>query len=369
MWKGREKTDIEMGKKERKECMLRNGGLLLQKRISYFNGKYSNPMRSFSAKELQKATDNYNHGNLIFTCLSRFKWYKGCLEGRVVFVKKYFDHSIATHSRGFLADPEMVTNEMSVAAQVSGHKNSLKLLGCCLETQIPTLVFEFPMNGNLGDQLRSNPTCLSWKSRLKIANEIASVLTYLHTAFPRPIIHRDIYPGNFYLDQDLCAKLSDFTLCMALPEGKTQVQSLRISGTVGYLAPEVLRLCVYSEKSDVFGFGLLLFDLLTGKDYRELVVSKGSMDDLKEDYLMDCIQSYIRNHGINGIVDPTILAEGGGVPHHHQFQAVFRLILKCRRMNADERPIMLDVAKQLRRIQRHVSSLPSSSYYYYYFLK
>ena len=82
------------------------------------------------------------------------------------------------------------------------------------------------MNGNLGDQLRSSPTCLSWKSRLKIANEIASVLTYLHTAFPRPIIHRDIYPGNFYLDQDLCAELSDFTLCMALPEGKTQVQSV-----------------------------------------------------------------------------------------------------------------------------------------------
>ncbi|KAL6311263.1 hypothetical protein AAG906_016229 [Vitis piasezkii] len=342
MWKRREKTDIEMGKKERKECILRNGGLLLQKRISYFNGKYSNPMRSFSAKELQKATDNYNHGNLIFTCLSRFKWYKGCLEGRVVFVKKYFDHSIATHSRGFLADPEMVTNEMSVAAQVSGHKNSLKLLGCCLETQIPTLVFEFPMNGNLGDQLRSNPTCLSWK-----------MLTYLHTAFPRPIIHRDIYPGNFYLDQDLCAKLSDFTL----------LQSLRISGTVGYLAPEVLRLCVYSEKSDVFGFGLLLFDLLTGKDYRELVVSKGSMDDLKEDYLMDCIQSYIRNHGINGIVDPTILAEGGGVPHHHQFQAVFRLILKCRRMNAEERPIMLDVAKQLRRIQSSKSSSFTNLYH------
>ncbi|KAL6316783.1 hypothetical protein AAG906_021083 [Vitis piasezkii] len=215
-----------------------------------------------------------------------------------------------------LADPEMVTNEMSVAAQVSGHKNSLKLLG---------------------------------------------LLTYLHTAFPRPIIHRDIYPGNFYLDQDLCAKLSDFTLCMALPEGKTQVQSLRISGTVGYLAPEVLRLCVYSEKSDVFGFGLLLFDLLTGKDYRELVVSKGSMDDLKEDYLMDCIQSYIRNHGINGIVDPTILAEGRS-PHHHQFQAVFRLILKCRRMNAEERPIMLDVAKQLRRIQRYCNSSKSSSF-------
>ena len=146
---------------------------------------------------------------------------------------------IPTHSRSFLADPEMVANEISVAAQLSGHKNSLKLLGCCLETQIPTLVFEFPMNGNLGDQLRSNPTCLSWKSRLKIANEIASVITYLHTALPRPIIHRDIHPGHFYLDQDLRAKLSDFICSMALPEGKTQVENEVACGTLGYLGPEV----------------------------------------------------------------------------------------------------------------------------------
>ncbi|WKA11712.1 hypothetical protein VitviT2T_029185 [Vitis vinifera] len=163
-------------------------------------------MRSFSADELQKATDSYNHENRIFGYTSHFRWYKGCFE---------------------------------VAAQLSGHKNSLKLLGCCLETQIPTLVFEFPMNGNLGDQLRSNPTCLSWKSRLKIANEIASVITYLHTALPRPIIHRDIHPGHFYLDQDLRAKLSDFICSMALPEGKTQVENEVACGTLGYLGPEV----------------------------------------------------------------------------------------------------------------------------------
>ena len=321
--------------------MLRNGGLLLEKRISYFNSKYSNPIRTFSAKELQKATDDYNL-NLISGFGPDYRWYKGCLEDRVIFVKKYNTCYISS----FDDDPESVTNEIAVAAQVSGHKNALKLLGCCLETPKPTLVFEFPKNGNLDDQLRSsNQTCLPWRIRLKIANEIASVITYLHTAFPRPIIHRDIHHINIQLDQDFSAKLSDFMLCMALPEGETQVKSNRIIWSYFYMAPEILEYGVYSEKSDVFGFGSILFYLLTGK----ICGGRGS-----DEY---CRRSYIRNHTMNEIVDPTILAEAeaaeGGEGVHHQFLAVFELILKCLKDNAEERPIMLDVAKQLKRIQRY----------------
>ena len=331
-------------KKREDENMLRNGGLLLEKRISYFNGKYSNPIRTFSAKELQEATNNYNPKR-ISGFGSCYKWYKGCLEGRVIFVKKYFS------DYGPLADPERVSNGIAVAAQVSGHKNALKLLGCCLQTPEPTLVFEFPMNGNLLEKLETNPASLSWKFRLKIANEIASVITYLHTAFPRPIIHRDIHGRQFYLDQDFSAKLCDFILCMALPEGETQVDNEPIMGTCGFAALEVVSSGVYSEKSDVFGFGSILFNLLTGKRY-------GGIEIESNEYYT---RSYIRNHTMNDIVDPTILAEaeaaGGGEGvhhhHHHQFQAVIELILRCLSDNADERPIMLDVAKQLKRIQRY----------------
>ena len=117
-----------------------------------------------------------------------------------------FEEVLFSHVYIYICSFEMVTNEIAAAAQVSGHKNALKLLGCCLETPIPTSVFEFPMNGNLHEKLTSNPTSLSWKIRLKIANEMASVITYLHTAFPKPIIHRNIHPRHFHLDQDLCAK-------------------------------------------------------------------------------------------------------------------------------------------------------------------
>ena len=211
------------------------------------------------------------------------------------------------------------------------------------------------MNGNLGEQLTSNPTCLSWKIRLKIVNEIASVITYLHTKFPRPIIHRDINPKNIHLDQDFSAKLSGFMLCMTLPEGETQVENEPMLGTVGYIAAELIY-GVYSEKSDVFGFGSLLLDLLTGMRY-------GDSKRLIKCYDY-CTPSYVRNHTMNEIVeivDPTILAKaeavgvggGEGVHHHHQFHAVFELILRCHRRNAEERPIMLDVAKQLKQIQRY----------------
>ena len=334
MWNKKKK------KKREDENMLRNGGLLLEKRISYFNGKYSNPIRTFSAKELQNATHNYNL-NLISGFIGS-RWYKGCFEGRVIFVKKYDDYYPSS-----FADPESASNEIAVAAQVSGHKNALKLLGCCLETPKPIPVFEFPMNGNLHERLTSNPTCLPWRIRLKIANEIASVITYLHTKFPRPIIHRDIHPRNIHLDQDFSAKLSDFMLCMALPEGETQLEIDPIIGTYGYVAPESVLYGVYSEKSDVFGFGSLLLFLLMGKSF----ISLG--------YKLGAIPSYVRNHTMNEIVDPTILAEaeaeatGGGEGVHHQFQAVSELILRCHRLNAEERSFMLDVAKQLKQIQRY----------------
>ncbi|KAL6311262.1 hypothetical protein AAG906_016228 [Vitis piasezkii] len=139
-----------------------NGGLLLEKRISYFDDKYSNPMRSFSAKELQKATDNYNE-KLCFRFGYLFKWYKGCFEGRVVLWK--VEQS--------LLGPTF----MKVLKWLS--MKLLLLLGCCLETRIPILVYEFPS-----------------------------------------IIHTDIKPSSFSLDQDCAAKLSDFSLSITLPKVK-----------------------------------------------------------------------------------------------------------------------------------------------------
>ena len=127
------------------------------------------------------------------------------------------------------------------------------------------------------------------EDKTKIANEMASVITYLHTAFPRLIIHKEIHGQQFHLDQDLCAKLSDFILCMALPEGQTQIKSEHVMAIYGYVALEVVTSGVYLEKSDVFCFGSLLLGLPIGKSF------------IVEGFELH-ITSYIKNHTMNEIV-------------------------------------------------------------------
>ncbi|XP_034674926.1 non-functional pseudokinase ZED1-like [Vitis riparia] len=326
-------------KKESEEYML-NGGLLLEKRISYFGGRYSNPIRNFSIQEIQRATDNFN-GSLIFNddVSSLYKWYKGSLEGRVIRIRK-IGHT------GFRGDLQIVTNEIAVATQMSSHKNALKLLGCCLETQIPILVYEFSSCEPLGKKIFDCNEPFPWKSRLKIAYEIASVIAYLHTAFPRPIIHRDIKPSHFFLDNGSTPKLSYFGLSIALPEGATHVDG-DLCGTLWYMAPEVFSSGMYTEKTDVFSFGTLILELLTRRRASIIAQMKGvSMRKYVEDH--------IENFGINDILDPIILVEGGGVLEQQQFQAVYQLALKCTEEFAEERPTIVDAAKEIRRIQRFV---------------
>ena len=147
---------------------------------------------------------------------------------------------------------------------MSVHKNALKLLGCCLETRIPILVYEFISGGSLIDRKVSLENPLSGRSRLRIAYDTANVIAYLHTAFPRCVIHTDIKPSSFFLDQDCAAKLSDFSLSITLPEGEVQVED-EIHGTFGYVAPKTLTSGVYIQKNDVFSFGILLLELLIGK--------------------------------------------------------------------------------------------------------
>ncbi|RVW82956.1 Non-functional pseudokinase ZED1 [Vitis vinifera] len=176
-------------KEMKKESMLKNGSLLLKERISYFNGKYFNPIRSFCMKELQNATDDYNTG-----LISTMMWV--IAYGTKVLWK--VEQSLLGPT--FMKVLKWLSMKLLLASQMSAHKNALKLLGCCLETRIPILVYEFPI----------------WS-----------------------IIHTDIKPSSFFLDQDCAAKLSDFSLSITLPEGEMHVED-EIRGTFGYLAPETL---------------------------------------------------------------------------------------------------------------------------------
>jgi hypothetical protein len=186
-------------RKERERHFLENGSKLLEKLIVSCNGK-SIPIRTFSAKELSLATNNYhNH-----PCRG---WWKGYLDRRFVLIKQFPVTEI-------LAD--LIINDLVISAKMSAHSNVLKPVGCCLETPSPILVYEFPANGFLADRIyvsgdrQTQYQYMAWVSRLKIARQIAQAISYLHTAFSRPVIHMFIDMKNILLDEHDAPKLSNF---------------------------------------------------------------------------------------------------------------------------------------------------------------
>ena len=167
-----------------------------------------------------------------------------------------------------------------ISVQMSTHKNVLKLLGCCLEFPLPVLVHEYAAQGvlnkkgGLGDD-----EALPWKTRIRIAKQIANAIAYLHTAFPRPIIHRDLRPDCILLDEDFVPKLCDFSYSITIPPKQSHVNDM-VKGTVGYLDPVYVKSANISEKTDVYSFGVILLVFLTGqKPFKETQIGYFEYED------------------------------------------------------------------------------------------
>lgn len=245
-------------KKEKGYVFMRNGAEVLEQVITSFNGN-CNLIRTYSIKDLNKATNNFHHEGLL--CWSSFyKLYKGIHDHHQISVKK-FDES---RERDLL---KLIANEVAIASQMSNHKNVLKLLGCCLETEFPILVYEFPKNGNLR---RDTNDKLPWLSKLRIATQVAHAVAYLHYGFSKMIVHRDLTTQHIFLDQDYVAKLSDFHNSLIIPEGETHVHA-DVCGTQGIVAPEIIPNGRHTEKVDVHNFGIVLFEILAGKRYSQFL--------------------------------------------------------------------------------------------------
>ncbi|KAL4605437.1 hypothetical protein ACB092_09G028900 [Castanea dentata] len=320
--------------KLKQKFFKRNGGLLLQQQISS-NENNVQKAKIFNSKELENATDRFNE-NRILGKGGQGTVFKGMLiDGRIVAIKK-----CNTVDEGNL---EQFVNEIIILSQIN-HRNVVKLLGCCLETEVPLLVYEFIPNGTLFQYLHEENEdfpLLTWDMRLRIAREIAGALSYLHSAASLPIYHRDIKSSNILLDEKYRAKVADFGTSRSVAIDQTHVTTL-IYGTFGYLDPEYFQTSQFTEKSDVYSFGVVLIELLTGekpvsstRSQEGRNLSTYFVHSLKENRLFDILDTQVSK-----------------VCNKDEVIAIANLAKRCVHLNGNKRPTMMEIMMELEGVQK-----------------
>lgn len=290
----------------------------------------------FTFNELKKASDNFNE-NRILGRGGQGTVYKGMLtDGRIVAIKK---SKIVDESQY-----EQFINEIVILSQLN-HRNIVKLLGCCLEIEVPLLVYEFISHGTLFQLIHdeNNELPFSWERRLEIATEVAGALAYLHSASSTPIFHRDIKSKNILLDEKYRAKVADFGTSRSVSIDQTHLTTL-VRGTFGYLDPEYFRTGQFTEKSDVYSFGIVLVELLTGQK----PISSTRTEE--ERSLASYFILSIEETNLFDILDAQVVKEGG----EEEIMAVVNVATQCLNLNGKKRPTMKEVALELERVKSHL---------------
>ncbi|TVU22970.1 hypothetical protein EJB05_32694 [Eragrostis curvula] len=287
---------------------------------------------TFTYEQLAAATNGFSDVNLLGQ--GGFGYvHKGVLpNGTEVAVKQLRDGS-GQGEREFQAEVEIISRVH--------HRHLVSLVGYCISGDNRLLVYEFVPNNTLEFHLhgRGRPT-MDWPTRLRIALGSAKGLAYLHEDCYPKIIHRDIKASNILLDLKFEAKVADFGLAKLTSDTNTHV-STRVMGTFGYLAPEYASSGKLTEKSDVFSFGVMLLELITGR--RPVSSRQSHMEDSLVDWARPLMTKAFEDGNHDALVDPRL----GNEYNYNEMERMIACAAACVRHSARRRPRMSQVVRAL----------------------
>uniref|UniRef100_A0A0D9WZX8 Uncharacterized protein n=1 Tax=Leersia perrieri TaxID=77586 RepID=A0A0D9WZX8_9ORYZ len=275
---------------------------------------------------LQVATDNFNESMKLgeggFGVV-----YKGVLSGQEVAVKRL--------AKGSNQGLEEMKNELVLVAKLH-HKNLVRLLGFCLEEGERLLVYEYMSNKSLDTFLfdEEHKRQLDWMTRFRIIEGVARGLQYLHQDSQKKIVHRDMKASNILLDADMNPKIGDFGLARLFGQDQTREITKHIVGTFGYMSPEYVTHGQYSTKLDVFSFGIIVIEIVTGRRR-----NNGPYYFEQNEDIISVVWRHWAEGNIAEMIDHSL---GRNYPEEEVLKCI-NIGLLCVQQNPVDRPTMADV--------------------------
>ncbi|XP_058110243.1 putative serine/threonine-protein kinase-like protein CCR3 isoform X2 [Magnolia sinica] len=334
------------GPGSRSSTFRRQSSRAMRRQRSGTSSMHADRAEEFTLSELAAATDDFSPQNKIGAG-SFGTVYRGKLaDGREVAIKR---GETGPRTKKFQEKENAFQSELAFLSRLH-HKHLVGLVGFCEEYEERLLVYDYMKNGALYDHLHtsknnedSSDILNSWKMRIKISLDASRGIEYLHTYAVPPIIHRDIKSSNILIDANWIARVSDFGLSLKGPESDEEHLSMRAAGTVGYMDPEYYGLQQLTAKSDVYGFGVVLLELLTGKR----AIFKDEEGEAGPTSVVDYAVPRILAGELAGVLDRRV-----GMPELNEAEAVELVAytaVHCVNLEGKERPTMADIVANLER--------------------
>ncbi|CAH8275870.1 unnamed protein product [Arabidopsis lyrata] len=292
------------------------------------------PLTEFEAVVM--ATDNFSDSNILGQGGFGVVYMGRLPDGQEIAVKRL--------SMVSLQGVNEFKNEVKLIARLQ-HINLVRLFSCCIYADEKILIYEYLENGSLDSHLfkKVQSSKLNWQKRFNIINGIARGLLYLHQDSRFKIIHRDLKASNVLLDKDMTPKISDFGMARIFEREETEASTKKVVGTYGYMSPEYAMDGIFSVKSDVFSFGVLVLEIVSGKRNR------GFYNSNQDNNLL----SYTWDHWKEGkwleIADPIIVgtSSSSSTFRPHEVLRCLQIGLLCVQERAEDRPKMSSVVFML----------------------